>query len=287
MKNRFIFFFTFFSFIILLNAVAPETIEADDSKPPLPPLRTYGDIVIDNYSSHASKELNIKPVVFPHWWHRAIYTCKVCHTDIGFVMEAGSNKISMAGIMNGKWCGKCHNGKRAFAAVSCNRCHSLGKEVEENRETRKYLSLLPRYGYNSVEPDWMKSFNEGIIKPRTTLDDTVVDLSFDLDIEFRVRDEIPLPNVIFPHKQHTQWLFCNSCHPEIFKMQAGSNPVTMLDIFQGKFCGVCHGKVAFSPQYCSRCHNEKRLKEAYTKHRPLVNREREKVLDKYKVRGKW
>lgn len=284
MKNRFIFFFTFFSFIILLNAVVPETIEADNSKPPL---QTYGDIIIDNYSSHASKELNLKPVVFPHWWHRAIYICKVCHTDIGFVMKAGGNKISMADIVNGKWCGKCHNGKRAFAPVACNRCHSLGREVKENRKTRKYLSLLPRYGYNSVEPDWMKSFNEGIIKPRTSLDDTDdFDFSFDLDIEFRVRDEVPLPNVIFPHKQHTQWLFCNSCHPEIFKMQAGSNPVTMFEIFQGKFCGVCHGRVAFSPQYCSRCHNEKRLKEAYTKYRPPVNRERKKVLDKHKAHGK-
>ncbi len=286
MKNRFIFFFTFFSLTILLNAVVPETIEAHESKPPLPPLRTYGDIIIDNYSSNASKELNLKPVVFPHWWHRAIFTCKVCHTEIGFVMKAGGNNISMADIVNGKWCGRCHDGKRAFAPVACNRCHSLGTEVKENRESRKYLSLLPRYSINSVEPDWMKSFNEGIIKPRTTIEEKSREFIFDLDIEFKVSEGIPLPNVIFPHKQHTQWLFCNNCHPQIFKMTAGANPVTMLQIFEGEFCGWCHGKVAFSPQYCLRCHNEERLKKSYEKTVKPIDRGKARQEEET-VYGEW
>ncbi|MCB1743285.1 MAG: hypothetical protein KDK91_23115, partial [Gammaproteobacteria bacterium] len=35
----------------------------------------YGDVVINNYSDDAG----MRPVVFPHWFHRIRFRCKVCH----------------------------------------------------------------------------------------------------------------------------------------------------------------------------------------------------------------
>lgn len=80
----------------------------------------YGDVVINNYSDAAS----MRPVVFPHWFHRIRYRCKVCHVELGFRMRAGSNEVSMADIIDGRFCGMCHNGQVAWAADRCDLCHS-------------------------------------------------------------------------------------------------------------------------------------------------------------------
>jgi hypothetical protein len=41
-------------------------------------------------------------------------------------------------------------------------------------------------------------------------------------------------------------------------MRAGANDVTMSDIIDGKFCGMCHnGEIAWSTEHCDRCHSGK------------------------------
>ncbi len=52
--------------------------------------------------------------------------CLDCHSKI-FKMKKGSAKFKMADINAGKFCGTCHNGKKAFAANdkdNCGICHS-------------------------------------------------------------------------------------------------------------------------------------------------------------------
>ena len=51
--------------------------------------------------------------------------CMECHNPETFPkMKQGTVEIKMAKIYAGELCGKCHNGKRAFAAkTSCTRCH--------------------------------------------------------------------------------------------------------------------------------------------------------------------
>ena len=66
-------------------------------------------------------------------------------------------------------------------------------------------------------------------------------------------------NVVFPHKQHTEWLACANCHPAIFVPQKGANQISMPLILSGQKCGVCHGKVAFPPSECSKCHSQKKV----------------------------
>src|SRR5210317_2318717 len=80
----------------------------------------YGDVIINNYSDDAG----MRPVVFPHWFHRIRFRCKVCHADLGFKFQAGGNEINMLKIIDGEYCGACHNGEVAWSVESCDVCHS-------------------------------------------------------------------------------------------------------------------------------------------------------------------
>lgn len=80
----------------------------------------YGDVVINNYSDDAG----MRPVVFPHWFHRVRFRCKVCHADLGFEFRAGGNDINMLKIIDGEYCGACHDGEIAWSVENCSLCHS-------------------------------------------------------------------------------------------------------------------------------------------------------------------
>ena len=80
----------------------------------------YGDVVMNNYSSAAG----MRPVVFPHWFHRVRFSCKACHADLGFKFQAGGNQVNMVKIIDGQFCGACHNGGLAWSVENCNLCHS-------------------------------------------------------------------------------------------------------------------------------------------------------------------
>ena len=97
----------------------------------------YGDIVINNYSDDAG----IRPVIFPHWFHRIRYRCKTCHADLGFKFKAGGNEINMLKIINGEYCGACHNGNIAWPMENCDLCHSAkpGTPTQAHKSTRQIL----------------------------------------------------------------------------------------------------------------------------------------------------
>jgi len=80
----------------------------------------YGDVVLNR---NAEKN-GVRPVIFPHWFHRIRFRCKVCHHELGFQMRAGSNIVSMNDIIEGKFCGMCHNGQIAWGPDRCDLCHS-------------------------------------------------------------------------------------------------------------------------------------------------------------------
>ena len=104
---------------------------------PVTPARAeFGDVVINNFSDAAG----MRPVVFPHWFHRVRFRCKVCHADLGFEFKAGGNKINMLKIIDGQFCGSCHNGELAWSAENCDLCHSglpgLKAGIQGGHETR-------------------------------------------------------------------------------------------------------------------------------------------------------
>ena len=86
----------------------------------LPAQAEYADVVINK---RAEKE-GMRPVIFPHWFHRMRFRCKVCHSELGFKMRAGANEITMADILDGRFCGMCHNDRIAWGPVNCDLCHS-------------------------------------------------------------------------------------------------------------------------------------------------------------------
>ena len=85
-----------------------------------PTYAEYGDVVMNNYSDEAG----MRPVIFPHWFHRVRFRCKVCHADLGFKFKAGGNEINMLKIIDGEYCGACHDGEIAWSVENCNLCHS-------------------------------------------------------------------------------------------------------------------------------------------------------------------
>ena len=80
----------------------------------------YGDVVMNEFSDEAG----MRPVVFPQWFHRIRFRCKVCHGDLGFKFEAGGNGINMLKIIDGEYCGACHDGGVAWSIENCDLCHS-------------------------------------------------------------------------------------------------------------------------------------------------------------------
>ena len=103
--------------------------------------------------------------------------------------------------------------------------------------------------------DWNRAIDEILIAPRSDIhnpDATAIVL--DLNIVREVKGS--MPDVVYPHKQHTQWLDCANCHPAIFIPMKGANQISMASILMGEKCGVCHGKVAFPVSECRRCHSK-------------------------------
>ncbi|MCI0504522.1 MAG: cytochrome c, class I [Gammaproteobacteria bacterium] len=110
--------------------------------------------------------------------------------------------------------------------------------------------------------DWVKSLNAGMLKPRyDRFDPKVEPLVMDLDIVREVKASVP--DVVFPHKPHTQWLHCSNCHPKIFIPQRNANVINMSAILLGQKCGVCHGKVSFpiTTKSCKMCHSKEKPKD--------------------------
>jgi c(7)-type cytochrome triheme protein len=61
-------------------------------------------------------------VVFNHEFHATAFGCGECHPK-PFLMKRGSAKMTMEAMYSGGLCGKCHDGKMAFAATDCTKCH--------------------------------------------------------------------------------------------------------------------------------------------------------------------
>lgn len=105
--------------------------------------------------------------------------------------------------------------------------------------------------------DWVKALQENEISPRyERLSDDAAPVVMDLNIVREVKGS--MPDVVYPHKQHTEWLDCSNCHPAIFIPQKGANQISMASILLGQKCGVCHGKVAFPVSECRKCHSKQK-----------------------------
>jgi c(7)-type cytochrome triheme protein len=118
------------------------------------------------------------------------------------------------------------------------------------------FELLPKSTAGN-RVNWVAALNERKIAPRwDRVDGKAQAVVMDLNIVREVKGT--MPDVLFPHKQHTEWLDCSNCHPAIFIPQKGANQISMAAILLGQKCGVCHGKVAFPVSDCRSCHSQKK-----------------------------
>lgn len=250
--------------VALLIAMLPSVGSA--MKKRLPP-HEYGTTLMDNFS----KQNQMDPVVFRHWVHRSKHTCRLCHVDIGFAMEAGQTLVREKDNRAGEYCAVCHNGKEAFACEeksmtgkvtkNCNRCHTsiaIGHDDKIADEFDELAEKLPegRFG-NRI--DWAEASRRGLVKPK----DFIEGVSFprakmkhdegDVKLDAKLTG---LPDIIFSHKEHAVWNSCDLCHPDVYALKAGQTKHTMQEIFAGKSCGSCHGTVAFPLKDCGRCHSK-------------------------------
>lgn len=118
-----------------------------------------------------------------------------------------------------------------------------------------FTDLPKSFAGNRV--NWVEALGQKKINPRyDRLDPKAEPAVMDLNIVREVKGS--MPDVVYPHKQHTEWLDCSNCHPAIFIPQKGANSISMAAILLGEKCGVCHGKVAFPVSECRLCHSKKK-----------------------------
>lgn len=233
--------------------------------PPAPPEHPsdYGKVVLDSKPSPGKQAA----VVFDHWLHRSRFTCRLCHVDVGFGMQANSTGITDNSNRHGFHCGACHDGKRLFngkpifAACGddvsdprCARCHSVGKEGARKYEYKEYTAKLPKGVYGV---DWEVAESEHLIRPVDFLDGLGIQRPpLQSREDFKVKPQYSwVKPITFSHKKHSVWNGCEVCHPDIFPTtKKGSVRYSMFLNVDGRYCGACHTKVAFPLNHCQGCH---------------------------------
>jgi len=119
------------------------------------------------------------------------------------------------------------------------------KSLEEAEE------ILPKNKFG--QPDWALALNQSTIQPRSGMGGLRAARPI-FKFDFYLKGSMPIFDAYFPHSTHTKHLDCVSCHPKLFPYRG--TKITMKDINAGKYCGFCHGSVAFPPteENCERCH---------------------------------
>jgi c(7)-type cytochrome triheme protein len=226
-----------------------------------PKSHEYGNVIMHP----AEPTKNGSNVTFKHWSHRGNYTCRLCHIDLEFSQIANDTGVLEEDNQAGMYCGACHNGQEAFSIDTCTNCHPKDKGAEKKmaREAknkfRKFKKTMPPAGYGN-KIDWMKAEKTGKIKPVDFLKGLSIKENTSKMVNRRNEPrsaKLPgLPDIIFSHSKHVIWAGCGMCHPDTFALETGKTQMTMDDITKGKFCGRCHGTVAFALNDCTRCHSK-------------------------------
>lgn len=232
-----------------------------------PPPHELGHVVLDQ----RARKAGLPPVAFDHFRHRAAFTCRVCHVDVGFAMTAGATGVSATTNASGYHCGACHDGKRTYRGRTifpacdgtktlppggaCRRCHAPEDAARLRAAYGTFAAQLPRNGHGAV--DWERAEAQGRVKPLDVLEGVSLPrppLTMNRDVAISAEASW-VKNIIFSHRKHSVWNGCEVCHPDIFPAtRAGEVKYTMFQISSGAYCGACHDKVAFPLADCEGCH---------------------------------
>ena len=217
----------------------------------------YGELTMRVENSKSK----INHVVFSHLIHRAKYSCRVCHLELEFSMKSGTSDITMEDNRDGRFCGACHDGVTAFSTeFSCNLCHVVPSKgvAFASSEYEHLVEALPGQDFGD-KIDWVAAVKEGSIKPAWSLYEDTKEASMPLPEHLKKPMQwytnVPRVHVSFSHLDHTLWLDCANCHPDIFKIESfGTEEFDKEKNLYGLYCGMCHMNVAFPMNACGRCH---------------------------------
>jgi len=124
-------------------------------------------------------------------------------------------------------------------------------DIPERTDWKAAYAGLPR---NEDGVAWVKALESKAILPHPGIaPDAKDEEATDMDVE--LDSSGAETKAVFPHKAHTLWMPCTSCHTALFEMEKGKAKMTMAGMGEGKWCGACHGKVAL-PELttCPACH---------------------------------
>lgn len=219
---------------------------------------------------------NLGKVVFSHRDHTKkkglTNNCRVCHDRLYNLRQ--KKHYSMADMEQGKSCGTCHNGKRAFGVDKCVACHPVKEIAYKVKETgptyfshKKHLEVAGCAGchpalYAANEKNrrvGMAAMTKGkscgaCHNAKEAF--SVTECARCHPVRELVFEEKSTGNVAFSHKFHMGLYSCGECHTSLFRTTRSKVVVTMTKMEQGKSCGGCHdGKTAFSVKdKCESCH---------------------------------
>ena len=159
------------------------------------------------------------PTNFSHSMHlMAGSKCEQCHPQPWGWAVSPPGTMQMTPMYNGESCGECHDGRAAFDAAECARCH------DRDRATQA--------------PAWT---SDGEKIPR--------------DIVWPGTEEYA--DVAFSHANHAVvGVDCSGCHLDLFARSISTTGThLMAPMYAGQSCGACHdGETSFPATDCAACH---------------------------------
>ncbi len=242
----------------------------------------------------------LESVIFSHQDHvRKGLSCSTCHSGL-FEMEAlnvQKNKdFTMDSLYQGKYCGACHNGKKAFASdTQCARCHvgSFAKATGKDIPAYKISVVLgaPDKGVafnhdSHVKKATCRDCHSSLFKPEEGADkirmadhsrkrfcftchDRQGKKAFSSSDCSRCHQKsMPAPQepikfgegnkaVTFKHESHQFKSGCQACHPKIFAFRKGTAKIDFDDHLNRQLCFTCHSQKGSAFYDCNRCHMDK------------------------------
>lgn len=240
-------------------------------------------------------------VIFTHQQHffKGV-TCATCHSGL-FEMEALNAQthkdFNMDSLYKGKYCGACHNGKKAFASdTQCARCHVGANATVPQKEVPAYkMSVNLGKGESGVvfnhEPHLKKAgcrnCHSSVFQPKEGADKISAADHNQAKYCFICHDQkgkngfssndcsrchkksLVAPTeaikygkgdkaVVFKHEKHQLKAGCKACHPQTFAYRKVNVKIDFDDHTNRKACFICHAKKEGSATYnCNVCHKDK------------------------------
>lgn len=212
----------------------PQPAAKPEPPPQLEPSVAVVDALVEQQNPAPSKELDPKPKVQPI----PVTPVKINPNDPKSTIYLGSDgKLAGTGDVN----------KPASAA------YSFGGGAHP---PALQAATMPKDKFGLA--NWVAMVNQGLIQPKGSLDPAAIEApALDLDVVILSKGDF-VKDVLFTHRVHNYWFNCDSCHPKFFEMAKGTTKMNMKEIGEGKWCGACHGKVAFPLTDCARCHSQEK-----------------------------